>query len=118
MTHTKLPWNVVRIPKNNLWNEGITIGSLTSATGNISVRVADTTDSDEGIKNAEFIVRAVNSHDDLVAALERAGISGKGEIENEWYCPVCESHSFYDYDMEHTEDCFIGQALSKAKEQQ
>uniref|UniRef100_UPI00197AE932 hypothetical protein n=1 Tax=Dyadobacter bucti TaxID=2572203 RepID=UPI00197AE932 len=67
--------------------------------------------------NAEFIVRACNSHYDLVAALEKAGTSGKGDIENEWYCPVCGSHSFYDYDMEHKSECFIGQALAKAKAQ-
>lgn len=68
--HTPTPWFVCTDPQNETWHAGRTIGTEERTGGR---RVADPClfDADEiAHANAAFIVRAVNNHDDLVAALE------------------------------------------------
>lgn len=63
--HTKTPWHIENEPMN-IWDE----------LGRLIARVNCPMEPDEawerGMANARLIVRAVNAHEDLVAALERA----------------------------------------------
>ena len=64
MKHTPLPWAI------NQWrNITDTESNMISVCG-VSMPTARVPDDHIGYANAAFIVQAVNSHDDLVAALE------------------------------------------------
>ncbi len=57
----------------------------------------------EAMANRDFVLRACNSHDDLLAALELA------EQGSEGLCPVC-----LEWYEEHGSDCKLKAAIDKA----
>lgn len=67
MAHTKLPWEVVKSQDG----DGMQIAAIQSTTGEW-VCDGDSWIGKESRANAEFIVRACNSHQELVEALEAA----------------------------------------------
>ena len=99
--HSPLPWRTV--PS---WND------IYAADGR---SIADV----DGSANAEFIVRCVNSHDDLLAALkwlagdmDRAGGDGYGMPE----CPWCRAQDSRDGDDKwHQHDCELLAARAAIK---
>lgn len=72
IAHTPTPWSICTDPANDSWYAGITISGKTGQ-GKTDYRVADVFVLNHAYKaNAEFIVRACNAHDDLLAALKAA----------------------------------------------
>ena len=68
MPHTKTPWKVFTSKSGNTY---IGIGEE-SGDGIVDAGFGLWRDSDEAKPNAEFIVKAVNAHDDLVSLLQEA----------------------------------------------
>ena len=60
---------------------------------------------DSSAENADFIVRACNSHDDLLAALELA------EWGTEGLCGACDHPAKH----QHQPECPVARAIAKAK---
>lgn len=97
--HTPLPW---RLEQKWHWVVG--------PNGESIARIRRL---DERPANAEFIVRACNSHDDLLAALERH--EWFGTDWDTWRCGCC-SAEFQDGEERHHDDsCPTAVAIAKAK---
>lgn len=69
MSHTELPWEYVP----ELCSEGNTgnIGSIINHDGWYICEICELYESEEHKANAEFIVRAVNNHDNLLDELKK-----------------------------------------------
>lgn len=65
MEHTATPWRIKQQPKKSIWitsDDGFHIAEVN--------KYAETHGDKKDLRNAELIVRAVNSHADLLAACE------------------------------------------------
>lgn len=99
--HTPLPWEAKFVPAQPS-------GMSTYEIVRVGCDVAIATVHYPGLPleaDAEFIVRAVNSHDDLLAALEGA------QWGTEELCPSCGAFS----QDGHGNDCGLASAIAKAK---
>ena len=65
MKHTPTPWKVIE--KEGMWDDKLDI-----MTANNITRIASLSQTNNDIANAQFIVKAVNQHDELVSAVSQA----------------------------------------------
>ena len=101
MEHTKTPWEA-RPSGPKAW---------IVESGNIVIARFDRSDKPEWNKaNAEFIVKAVNSHDDLLAACKETEWVAMDSLAK-WRCPSCMNSK----KNGHRHDCKKGQAIAKAE---
>lgn len=74
--HTPTPWHVYEGGSNpahdSVWREGRTVAAMAGDSAQIAVAYCDYFTDGLARANAALIVRAVNSHDDLVKALDDA----------------------------------------------
>lgn len=87
-----IPWSVDELRATRGDHEDIVISD---SRGNVACLVLDSTENDpEDRKEAEeyaaFIVRAVNCHDELVAALT-AMLAAESKVDDEYYADIAEA---------------------------
>ena len=100
--HTATPWHL-----DTRWGRLVVQGSQGEDIANVFG-----TRTEEGKECGAFIVRAVNAHDKLVAALEAVewgAADGYGDPK----CPCCGVREFGN---DHAPTCQLAAALAKAKE--
>ena len=89
--HTPTPWRTTKAQPNVICNEGGDKWIARALIGDKSPRHIK--DAEVAEANAEFIVKAVNSHATLVAALERTKIAIHGYIDR---CDFTTGHAILD----------------------
>lgn len=96
--HTKSPWSTEKRDGDEWWFGGGGGAEIIIKAGdsNVAVMGATLNKEDEADANAEFICLAVNTHDELVAALRETiagmkGLAGQQAMPDDWWMPVVAS---------------------------